>query len=107
MFDLKAQTQLADATADMMRACSLAAARSASVAASLGFSIWVQMLLPAASPWALQWDESRRWAVWRQTVSQPVAAQDVQRNAEAAPAEAPYASYRSSGGHASAQVIVG
>ena len=44
MLDVKAQSQLAEATADMMRACALATARAASASVFQGMSFWSWML---------------------------------------------------------------
>jgi hypothetical protein len=82
MLTTNAPLQLSHATARMMRACALAAARSWSVPVLGGLSLWSQVLRvptppPSAGP----------------AVGQP-------------PAPAAFASYRSGGGHAVAQVIV-
>jgi hypothetical protein len=108
MLTVKSQTQLADATAEMLRACALLTARTASLSASRNLSLWTQMLAASArSPWSMQsrlaWAPLQGWAAWSRAC---------QPQAEAAPAEPPspdpaFASYRSAGGHAVAQVIVG
>jgi hypothetical protein len=79
MLTLKAQTELADAMAQMMRSCMLAATRTWSGPALRSLSLWAD-LIPRAGV---------RGSV----------------NGSAAPG--PYASYRSGGGHATTQVIVG
>ena len=83
MLSLTAQSQLADATAQMMRSCALAATRTWADTALRGLSLWSELMIapgartrpPGASP---------------------------AREAE----QASYSSYRSGGGHAVAQVIV-
>jgi hypothetical protein len=91
MLDIKSQSQLAEATAEMMRACAFATARAAGTSMLQGMSFWSRMLnLSAASP------EPADAQV--QEPSQPASAQP--------PADTAFASYRSSSGHAVAQVIV-
>ena len=89
MLDIKSQSQLADATAEMMRACVFATARAASTSVLQGMSFWSRMLnSPAAS-------------------SEPAPAQvQVPPTTAETPIDTAFASYRSSGGHAVAQVIV-
>jgi hypothetical protein len=78
MLALKAQTELAEAVAQMTRFCMLAAVRTWTRPALLGLSLWSDLLLPPS-------------------VSRP-------EGSSALPGA--YASYRSGGGHAAAQVIV-
>jgi len=90
MLDIKSQSQLAEATAEMMRACAFTTARAASTSMFQGMSFWSRMMLhsPAA-------------------ISGPAA--QIQEPAQASaepPSDSAYASYRSSGGHAVAQVII-
>ena len=152
MLDLKSQSQLADSTAAMMRACALALAQSLNVSTSQGLRFWSQVLqpLPAgaaaagggasyrgnpwmawalppqqgserpgsaaatlAGPWVgslLAWQRLARLSVvipafW------PLLDLEPRKRADALPVpaavqEAPtFASYRSAGGHASAQVV--
>lgn len=89
MLDIKSHSQLAEATAEMMRACAFATARAASTSMFQGMSFWSRMLnSPAAS-------------------SGPADAQAQEPPASVEPsADTAFASYRSSGGHAVAQVIV-
>ena len=91
MLDIKSQSQLADATAEMMRACAFATARAASTSMLQGMSFWSRMLnSPAAS-----------------SEPAPAQAEETTPQAPAEPqADTAFASYRSSGGHAVAQVIV-
>jgi hypothetical protein len=79
LLTFKAQTELAEAMAQMMRSCLLAATRSWSVAALRGLSLWSDVM--------------------------PGPGVRESENGTAAPG--PYASYRSGGGHATTQVIVG
>jgi hypothetical protein len=89
MLDIKSQSQLANAAAEMMRACVFATARAASTSVLQGMSFWSRMLnSPAAS-------------------SEPAPAQVQEPPTSAEPqADTAFASYRSAGGHAVAQVIV-
>ena len=102
MFDVKAQTQLADASADMMRACALAVARAVNLSAYQGVSLWSQMLnVPPASPWSA-------WSRALLVASAAPLADVAGGPSPQAPSDgSAFASYRSSGGHAVAQVIVG
>jgi hypothetical protein len=108
-------TQLADAAGDMMRAYALVAARAAAMSASRSISLWALMLAASArSPWAMQsrlaWNPLQGWAAaWsnacRQS-SRPLA-EDApnETRAEALSPDPAFASYRSAGGHAVAQII--
>jgi hypothetical protein len=88
MFDIKAQTQLAGATADMMRAFALAGAHAANLSAYRTMALW--------TAW------SRAW------LPPPASRAAVQADLMVARAVDPsFANYRSSGGHAVAQVIMG
>jgi hypothetical protein len=79
MLTVKAQTELADAMAQAMRSCMLAATRAWWGTALRGLSLWAD-LMP------------------RPDGRGPESATD---------ASGPYSSYRSGGGHATAQVILG
>ena len=89
MLDIKSQSQLADATAEMMRACAFATARAASTSMLQGMSLWSSMLLHLP---AFQTDA-------RAEETPPQAPAE-------SPADPAFASYRSASGHAVAQVIV-
>ena len=101
MLDIKAQSQFADATADMMRACAIATTRAASTSMIQSMTFWARMLQSSAmnNP-SLGFPAA--WATWSATL-------------EHAPSVTPQvpspdtgtASYRSAGGHAVAQVIMG
>lgn len=111
MYDVKSHSQLADATAEMVRACTLATVRSASMAASLGITLWAQMLMPG-SPWSAQsrlpWEALQSWAAWSpDRFASPKPQPEISAAAATQSADPTYASYRSSGGHAAAQVVVG
>lgn len=102
MLDIKAQSQFADATADMMRACAIATARAASSSMVQSMSFWTRMLQSSAmSGSSLAFPAA--WVTWSVT----------QEHAPSIPAQVPsspdtgIASYRSAGGHAVAQVIMG
>jgi hypothetical protein len=104
MHNVKAQTELVDATANMLRAFALVAARAASLSASRSLSLWALMLAASTrSPWS--------WAAWNEACVGSGAPQGKETPGEVQPeastADPPYASYRSAGGHAVAQVIVG
>jgi hypothetical protein len=98
---LKSQSQLADATADMRRAYAIASARAASSSLYQGMYFWARMLhpvpvFPAASsdlPCAAPSAEGR-------------AARPEPEQLPEMATQQPFASYRSAGGHASAQVIM-
>jgi hypothetical protein len=79
MLIVKAQTEVAEAMAQMMRSCLLAATRAWSGAALRGLSLWADVM--------------------------PRPGRRESENGTAAPG--PFASYRSGGGHATTQVIVG
>jgi hypothetical protein len=79
MLTLKAQTELADAMAQTMRSCLLAATRAWWGPALQGLSLWADLI-------------PRRGGCGSE-------------NGTAAPS--PYSSYRSGGGHAATQVILG
>lgn len=102
MLDIKRHAEIAGATADMMRACALATARAAGTSMAQGMSFWAQMLQASAPPpaaWAACDGGSLSKAVNETDEAPP------QEPAET-PAESPFSSYRSSGGHAVAQVII-
>ncbi len=86
MLTLTAQSQMAEATAQMMRACVLSATRPWTDSTLRGLSLWSEMVLAAG-------DRARG----AETGSR-APAQDTTPGS--------YSSYRSGGGHASAQVIV-
>lgn len=121
MLDLKFHSQFVEATVDMMRACALASARAASAPMFQGMFLWSQVMrasseraapaFPAA--WALQsplaWNPLDGWAAWGRVYTPSVSVPPSSKAEQ--PAEPPaidpaFASYRSSGGHAVAQVIV-
>jgi hypothetical protein len=78
MLTVTVQSQMAEATAQMMRACVLAATRPWTDSALRGLALWSEIMLAAGE--------------------RAPAAQDTTARS--------YASYRSGGGHAAAQVIV-
>jgi mevalonate pyrophosphate decarboxylase len=90
MLDIKRQSQIADAAADAMRASALAAGRTVSRWMCRGMSLWARMLSGSA-PASAAGDA-------------PHARSENAPPRE--PAEPAFSSYRSSGGHAVAQVIV-
>lgn len=117
MLDISSHSRLAEATADMMRACAFATARAAGTSMFQGMSMWSRMLRSsAASPaqvsaaWAVHsWNPVEGWAAWsRACIPRLNASTEQSREQVAAepPADAAFSSYRSSSGHAVAQVIV-
>jgi hypothetical protein len=157
MLDYRTQAQLVDATASMMRWCTMAAVNTSAASASRGLALWTELLAaatpPRAStnttkpplegwpgwPWALAnisstsplartwwlganpawWlSPAAGWAVWGGTALPPWNGWMMQapRSGPAAKGsngkdrsqvETAVASYRSAGGHAVAQVIMG
>ena len=119
MLDLSNQTKFADATAAMMRACAIAATNAMAQSARQGLSFWSDMMClgaparpvsPGVSPAALSPDYWTAFVVgpWTPARSVQTAARPAGAPTPAAqPAtDSGYASYRSAGGHASAQVVV-
>ena len=101
MLDIKSQSQFADATADMMRACAIATTRAASTSMVQSMSFWTRMLQSSAmnSPGLAFPAALATWgAMQEHTPSLPP---------QSAPSDMGVASYRSAGGHAVAQVIMG
>ena len=96
MLDIKSQSQLAEATAEMMRACAFATARAASTSMLQGMSFWSRMLNSPRAPHLGTGGMSSLQA--QETHRTPTSAEP--------PADTAFASYRSSGGHAVAQVII-
>jgi hypothetical protein len=90
MLTLTAQSQLADAMAQMTRSCALSATRAWTASALRGLALWSEVM---ATPLARRPDRSDVPAE-----GQPEGAHD--------DAGAAFSSYRSGGGHAVAQVIV-
>lgn len=116
MNDLKPQPSLAAATAELIWACAFATARVAGTSAVRGASFWWRMLRqPTRRPlWALPHgpgafptpdDTARVAANDCPRGHEPIAA--AEPDIASASAEPPFASYRSAGGHAAAQVILG
>jgi hypothetical protein len=107
MLDIKSQSQLAEATAEMMRACAFATARAASTSMLQGMSFWSRMLHSSAARPTPAFPAT--WAAWNRACIPQADAQVDETPPQASaepPADTAFASYRSSGGHAVAQVIV-
>jgi len=102
MLDIKAQSQLAEATASMMRAYAFATARAAGASALQGMCLWSQMLRSTAERpvWLAAALGNGACAPTEDAPTQVQAAQSPSAT------EPPFASYRSSGGHAVAQVVL-
>ena len=99
MLDIAAHSRLAEATAEMMRACALATARAASTSMLQSMSFWPRMLYASAAHPAFAFPSG----------APALANAPVNATSPQVPAEPPadtFASYRSSGGHAVAQVII-
>ena len=156
MLDYRTQAQLVDATASMMRWCTMAAVNTSAASASRGLALWTELLaaatppralanvakppleagwagwpwalatIPNTSPLARTWwlgsnptwwlSPAAGWAVWGRTALPPWNGWAAPRSGPAAKgsngkdltkAETAVASYRSAGGHAVAQVIMG
>lgn len=99
---LKSHSQFADATADMMRAYAIASARAASSSLYQGMYFWARMLSPVQAFPARAWLEEPCAEPGAEDV---VAKTEPDQLPEMA-TQQPFASYRSAGGHASAQVIM-
>ena len=98
---------LAAAAAEMMWAVALATTRAAVVSTAHSLALWSQMLLraPALYPPVGPWSIARGSLLPGPNAGAPPAEAPAQDVTAAAPAEGPaFASYRSSGGHAAAQV---
>lgn len=108
MVDTKCQSPLAEATADMVRACAVAAARIASTPMSESMSFWARMVRASAAiqvtPFCGVWVTPFGRSVIPANSGMP-AKPAVPHPSESAVGTA-FSSYRSSGGHAVAQVIV-
>lgn len=107
MFDIKSQSQLAEATADMMRACALATAQAASTPMFQGMSFWSWMLRSSTTRPAPAFPALEGWMALSPCISTPSMQMEPAQGPAEPPADAAVSSYRSSGGHAVAQVIVG
>ena len=107
MLDVRSHSQLAEATAGMMRACALATARAASAPVFQGMSFWSWMLRTSAAHPA-PFSPVEGWMALGRACTPTPNAQTEQAQPQAEPPTDPaFSSYRSSGGHAVAQVIVG
>src|SRR4051812_8890153 len=104
MLDLKAQSQLVDATSAMMRAYLAAATLGWTASASRGLALWVDMLGSGSRQGVPNtWPDpscavrmpSGDWPTWRRP----------QHAATASTLCAGFSSYRSDSGHAVAQII--
>jgi len=107
MIDIRSQSQLAEAAAEMMRAYAVATARAASTSMFQGMSFWSRVLHASAARPALVFPAACASA-WSPTPSPEIETQAVEppQQMPAEPSADTFASYRSSGGHAVAQVIV-
>jgi hypothetical protein len=92
MHTFRTHSQLAVAAADMVRAYMLAMTRAASLSTSQSCMLWAHTMIA--------WNRACLPQKAMQAPEAPSAA-------EPSSSDAAFASYRSAGGHASAQVIVG
>jgi hypothetical protein len=108
--DARPAYNLAAATTDMMWACALATTRTAVASTARGLALWTEMLrAPIVGPpfWRFPLVPLLSGPHASAEAGQHGASAPDAANAAAAPGEAPaFASYRSSGGHAAAQVTV-
>src|SRR5262245_8611808 len=116
--DANSPHNLAAATAEMMWACALATTRITVASTARSLELWSRMLhTPAAAPnWAPAAAPAIEHSMEHAAPSEPAAAvtapvPDAEAATAAAPGESssepsPFASYRSAGGHAAAQVTV-
>jgi hypothetical protein len=108
MLHSKSQQQLAEATADLMRACALAATRAASAPMFQGMSFWSWMLRTSMARPAPVFPSIEGWTALSRACMSTWRMQTEPAQGPAEPsADAVVSSYRSSGGHAVAQVTVG
>jgi hypothetical protein len=107
MLDAEPSARLAAAAAGMMWAWPLAAARVADAWVSRSWSVWSQLLRPAALPVRPWWPlvSAPVPALWLATVTSPQNGPAAVEPPAPAAAEPGFASYRSPGGHAAAQVL--
>ena len=94
MLDFKTQLQLVDATATVMRAYLRAATNTYAASAGRSLSLWSELLEAAGAVGS--WNGA----------AQPKPSRTQSSDAARAKPDADFASYRSAGGHAAAQVIV-
>lgn len=118
MLDLRTQTQFADATAAMMRTCAIAATNAMAQSAYQGLSFWSDMMrvaaparsaMPGMSFAPAYWTAFARMTPWTPAWPSQPAPRARAPGAPSPPqpaADGGYASYRSAGGHASAQVVI-
>lgn len=103
MLDLTLEPRFASAFAGLMQAYAAGGTRMAQASADQGFLLWSRAWSPA------QWQEWSRspltpWGVWAAAIGpKETPAADAQPTR---PKEEPFASYRTSSGFATAQVIV-
>ena len=109
MLDIKTQSHLMDATAAMMRSCFTATTNTWAASAYRGLSLWAEMLGAGSRRNAAAWSaHALDWSAWSR-ISVPAWSGCIDATAE--PAAVPvmaaptgFASYRSDGGHAVAQI---
>jgi hypothetical protein len=128
MLNFKTQSQLIEAAASVMRWYTLAAINASAASASRGFAFWTEVLQsgngrwapgksgpqglgPMASPWwvaagAPWWTRPAGWGPWGRA-RHPLSAAGKAPGPARPAAPSGVATYRSAGGHAVAQVIMG
>jgi len=117
MLDRKAQSQFAQAAADLMRVCAFAGTRVAHASARQGMALWMRTLqlsaLRADARSGAWWRSSPLpWSAWsaafeRQGQSDPQPDRVPPSSPAQAAADPAFASYRTAGGHATAQIVMG
>jgi hypothetical protein len=97
---------LAAATTEMMWACALATTRAAVASTARGLALWSHMLrAPVGPPWTFLAGPTARAGHVSPADAAPGAPTDTCANTPGEPSA--FASYRSAGGHAAAQVKMG
>ena len=115
MWVYETQSQMINSSAAIMRAFAVAAATTMSASACQGMKVWSGLL--KAEP-AIGWSPLSSWQAWtlacsaqwstpRRSIALAPAAAATQPEEVKAAAPAGGSSYRSDGGHAVAQVIIG
>lgn len=109
MLDLKSQSKLTQATADLMRLYACAGAQAAHASASHGMTVWMKALQLSArsadARWVQWWKSAPlAWEAWCRALEPHL--YEERKPGRAAASDPGFSSYRSPGGHAVAQVVV-
>jgi hypothetical protein len=103
MRDAEPRASMAATAADVMWAWPLAAARVADTFLSLGWAFWPRLLRPAAGP--LMWPLAPGFWWASRGPFRPKGGRNAGDVSGSGPEESGFASYRSPGGHAAAQIV--